>query len=607
MKIPFVIYADFEAILEKIHTCEANPAESYTEKKQKHTPSGFCYYIKSDLKEYCPKLYRGKGCAAVFTNNLIEDIKRIYDDFFKKKKPMQGSVDLNAAGTCCICEGKFDESDIRVCDHDHFTGRIRGVAHQNCNINYKDPTFIPVLFHNMSNYDIHLFIKELSRRPGKFKVIPSTEEKYVCLSYYMPVKQYYNKKLKKDCTKYFEIRFLDSYRFLPESLEKLVGNLPTFPNLEKHCKKFDLFKRKGVYPYEYMDRFERFEETKLPAIDHFYSSLSDEGISNESYKHAKKVWTDCSLKNLGEYHDVYLKSDVLLLADVFENFRDICLKTYKLDCLWYYTSPGLSWDALLQHSQVNLELLHDVDMLLFFEKQVRGGTSFIAKRFAEANNKYMKTYDSRKPSRYLIYEDANNLYGAAMSCYLPVGSFKWLTKTEIEKLDVTKIDEHSDHGYVLECDVRYPQDLHDTHSDYPFLPERLNVNGTEKLIPNLMDKSRYIVHYRNLQQALQHGLILTKIHRAISFKQQPWMKSYIAMNTKLRQEASNDFEKDFYKLMNNSVFGKTMENMRKRIDVRLVTNEEQAVKLTSKPNYHKRTIFSDSLTAVHMKKNMCYL
>ena len=201
--------------------------------------------------------------------------------------------------------------------------------------------------------------------------------------------------------------------------------------------------RKGVYPYDYMDSFKKFEDTVLPTKDQFYSLLNDEHISDEDYQHAKNVWKMFSMKNMGEYHDLYLQSDILLLADVFENFRKTCLEYYKLDPCHYFTSPGLSWDAMLKMTDIKLELMTDIDMFQFIEKGLRGGISYIANRYGEANNKYTKDYNKNKPSKYIMYLDANNLYGWAMSQYLPTGGFKWMKQEHIDKLDLGKYQEDS--------------------------------------------------------------------------------------------------------------------------------------------------------------------
>ena len=198
------------------------------------------------------------------------------------------------------------------------------------------------------------------------------------------------------------------------TLEKLASNLDEddFIYTKKYFSdpvQFNLMKRKGVYPYDYMDRFSKFNDTELPSIGEFYSQLNDTNISQDDYKHAKDVWNTFNIKNMGEYHDLYLKTDILLLVDVFENFRKTCLTYYRLDPLHYISAPGLAWDAMLKMTGINLELITDIDMQLFIEKGIRGGTSYIAHRHAEANNKYMKNFDPIKFISYIMYLDANNL------------------------------------------------------------------------------------------------------------------------------------------------------------------------------------------------------
>ena len=179
-----------------------------------------------------------------------------------------------------------------------------------------------------------------------------------------------------------------------------------------------------------MDSLDRFDETCLPPQEAFYSSLSDEGITDDDYKHAQEVWDTFNCATLGDYHDLYLKTDVLLLADVFENFRQTALSTYKLDPAHYYTLPGYSWDCLLKCTNVSLELLTEPDMYLFVEKGLRGGISMVSNRHATANNQYMENYNNEEPMSFIQYLDANNLYGWAMSQPMPTGGFQWVNYTD---------------------------------------------------------------------------------------------------------------------------------------------------------------------------------
>lgn len=621
LKVPYIIYADFESLLQPIQGCDNNPENSSTIKTTKHIPSGFAYKVvgltPEITKEKEPVVYRGVDAADKFVECMVGEIDYI-ESKFKHCEPMQMTGNdwqsFKKASHCHICNQKLGQDRVR--DHCHVTGKFRGAAHKDCNINYKFTGRIPCVLHNLKGYDGHLIMQAIGKVQDKqLKCIPNKMEKYVSFSL--------------GC-----MDFIDSFQFMSSSLEKLVENLAKegsskFYHMKSYFEesKIDLLLRKQVYPYEYFDDESKFEQQQLPPISAFYSTLSGEGISDEDYTHAQTVWKIFNIQNLGQYHDLYVLTDVLALADVFENFRDICLNYYGLDAAHFYTSPGLAWQAALKMTGVRLELLTDIDMHLFIEKGLRGGISMICHRYAKANNKYMPKYDPSQESSHLAYLDANNLYGWGMSQALPVEEFRWLEDHEIEKLDVPEISDNDKNGYILEVDLEYPDELHDHHNEYPLAPERvkiteemlspyakklledLNLKGTstEKLIPNLRPKEKYVVHYRNLKLYLSLGMKLVKIHRVMTFRQTPWLKQYIDFNTGKRKEAKNEFEKDFFKLMNNSVFGKTMENMRKRIDVQLVNNQSKARKLTSKPTSHAFKIFNEDLVAVHMLKQKVYL
>ena len=509
------------------------------------------------------------------------------------------------ADKCWLCDKGFtDEKDWKVRDHCHYTGKYRGAAHNSCNIQFRRPKFTPVIFHNLAGYDAHLFIKNLGVSEGNIDCIPNNEEKYISFTKHVEVDRFTSKGEEKETIVKRELRFIDSFKFMNYSLDTLVNNLDEkdFVNTSKFYSKeqMKLLKRKGVYPYEWLDSIDKLNETQLPSKEAFYSKMSGKGISDADYEHAKLVWKTFDMKTMRDYHNLYNQSDVLLLADVFENFRKVCKENYNLDPCWYYTAPGLAWDACLKLTKIRLELLTDPDMLLFFEQGIRGGISMISTRHGKANNKYMnEKFDSSKLLKYIVYLDANNLYGYAMCKKLPTHGFTWMTEEELENWRTLG-------GCVLEVDLEYPEGLHDLHNEYPLAPERLTINKVEKLIPNLNNKKKYIIHYENLKLYESLGLKITHIHRGIKFEESDWMKPYIDLNTELRAKAKNEFEKDFFKLLNNSVFGKTMENIRSRVNVTLVNSREKAKKLTAKPNFKKCTIFSQSLCAIHMGKTQIY-
>ena len=654
---PFVIYADFEAITEKANekadekANEKADEKSYTKQYQKHTACGYGYKVVCcyDDKFSKPiKIYRGEMAIHKFMKDMLAEVeycREVLKTHFSKPLKMtdEDEESFQRAEECHICKKPYIKSDdrvrnvvknvrgknirvrkvrvrdVKVRDHCHVTGKYRGSAHQDCNLNFKLTNKIPVVFHNLKGYDSHFIMQEIGdisknnvyvdeegkEHEMRINVIPCNMEKY--LAFMLGP----------------HLVFIDSFQFMSSSLSNLVKNLPA--EAFKHTgqvfqgEQLSLMTKKGVYPYDYMDSFEKFEDNRLPKKEDFFSIMNNEHITDEEYQHAQNVWNKFSLTSMGEYHDLYLKSDILLLADVFENFRKACQQYYELDPAHYFTSPGLSWDAMLKMTNIELELISDVDMFQFIEKGMRGGTSYIANRYGKANNKYMKNYNPEETTKYIMYLDANNLYGWAMSQYLPTGGFEWLTEEEV---DLSKYNDESEKGLVLEVNLEYPEELHDLHNDYPLAAEKIKVTEdmlspycreiakkfkvkvglVGKLVPTLLNKEKYVLHYRNLQLYLSLGLKLTKIHRALEFDQSPWLKSYINFNTKKRAGAKNSFEKDFFKLMNNSVFGKTMENLRKRQDIKLITDKENLTKWASRPSFISSKIFNEDLVAIHKAK-----
>ena len=353
------------------------------------------------------------------------------------------------------------KKNYKVRDHCHYTGKYRGATHNFCNLRYKVPKEINAVFHNGSTYDYHFIIKELVKECDVyFDCLGENTEKYTTFS--VPLK----KKIEnKNLEITYKIKFIDSFRFISSSLSKLDDNLSegihnnkcadckssfdyiktkneklilecynckqryrkkfnkelikrfasTYefcnnhttgstaePSSSERINKFVLLLRKGDYPYEYMDAWEKFNELSVPSKEDFYSNLNMEDINDIDYRHANKVF---KLKNLGNYHDLYVQSDTLLLAGVFNNFRNMCLKEYELDPAHFLSLPGLAWQACLKKTNIELELLMDYDMLLMVEKGIRGGICHSIHRYAKANNKYMKNYDKNEGSSYIQYLD----------------------------------------------------------------------------------------------------------------------------------------------------------------------------------------------------------
>jgi len=301
----------------------------------------------------------------------------------------------------------------------------------------------------------------------------------------------------------------------------------------------------------------------------------------------------------------------------------MCTRAYKLDPAHYLSAPQLSFDAALRETRMKLELVSDPRMFEMIDSGIRGGVAMISHRYARANNPGVDDYDPEKPTSYIKGVDANNLYGWAMSQPLPYEGFEWMAPSELESIDwKAQLDDQA-YGYILKVDLDYPQELHDLHNDYPLAPERLIVKDewlsekqvnlrvqykmgrtdlATKLIPNLLNKRNYVIHYRVLKFYLAHGLILKKVHAGIKFLQSSWLAGYIRKNQEMRAQASNDEEADFYKLMNNSLYGKTVENLKKRTNIKLVQDIKKLQELINKPHLLDVRVFSEELAAVELQK-----
>ena len=416
-----IIYADLECLLKKIDTCQNNPDLSSTTKIKQHIPSGYSNYTSCSFDKSNNKLsyYRGEDCMKRFCKDLKDHATKIID--YKKKimTPLtkEEEDNYNKENICYICKKEFNNDKVR--DHCHFTDKYRGAAHNTCNLRYKIPKNIPVIFHNGSTYDYRFIIKELACEfEGNFECLGENTEKYITFS--VPIKKRTENK-NMDIT--YKIKLIDSFRFMATSLSKLVDNLTENVHIDK-CDKYKsnlcfvramnetlLFKctdcekehekefnkellerfsntyefcgndlnrflillRKGVYPYEYMDGWNKFNEKVLPSKESFYNSLTMEDISETDYAHINNVFKKFNINNLGEYHDLYVRSDTLLLVDILENFRQSCLENYELDPAHFVSLPGLEWQACLKKTNVELELLKDYDMLLMIEEGIREG------------------------------------------------------------------------------------------------------------------------------------------------------------------------------------------------------------------------------------------
>ena len=394
------------------------------------------------------------------------------------------------------------------------------------------------------------------------------------------------------------LRFLDSYRFLSSSLDKLVKSLDSFPIKEENGFKDKLFKKKLAYPYEYLN-LDNFQERLNLTKEDYWSTLTQSYPSDDDIKRTQELINKNKIENGRELTMLYLKMDVLQLADVFENFVESSTREYKINPLYSYSLPGYTWKAGLKLTNIKLDYNKCKELLLLLENNIRGGISSVM------GNRHVQSDENKQ----ILFIDANNLYGWAMSQYLPTSEFEKLQLPEeyiLEQIveDLTHCPDNNEFCYFIECDLEYPAEIKENTKNFPFCPYQTkadpnlfsaymnNVNQpnykpSSKLMCDVTNKSKYMIHYRMFKFYLNQGMKVTKIHTIYKFKQSPWLGNYIDHNTQKRTKAKTNFEKDLYKLMNNAFFGKTMENVRDRTNLEFIDHSQidQIIKRQSKLSF----------------------
>ena len=619
-------------------------AECYIEPETKaHLPAAIGFYEvmhlhhRNNQNKIKINTFVGDNCISNFIDKLEVIIKSQFEKSVEMRQAIRmtplDQIEFNKSTSCPRCNKKFSDKIKKVRDHCHISGQYRGPLCSECNLRLQlKRQVLPVIFHNLKNYDLHLLIKNgLGKKQGwQFSVIAQSAQKFMTLKARVPVgysqtgRQIYN-----------EIVFLDSFQFMSSSLASLVKNLNSFPLTKNLCQEYpqltdDLIRSKGIFPYSYFDSLDKLKETQLPPRSAFTNDLTGEGCSADNYSHALKAWNLFNCNSFGDYMLAYLKLDIVLLADVFEEFRKMSMEQDGLEPVHFVSLPGLSFMSAFKMTHETIHLLQDADLYSFFERGIRGGLTFV-NRHRSRNGIFQVNNKTQK--KIIMYIDENNLYGKALSEPLPHSNFHDLTSEEIEQLfpssdSILKINKKDEIGYVFEVDLDYPPSIHDKTEDFPFAPEQGEVGEDmlspfmkqlfcsvqqergnknkykpcRKLLLTQFDKQNYVIHYALLQFFLQEGLVLKKIHRVVSFKQKTFLEPYIRFNSERRASAQNAFEKDFYKLKNNSLFGKCMEDVRKRQNYKLVNDEVQMDKLIKSPFFIDRDIITEDIVGVKMMK-----
>ena len=595
----FRIYAVFAADNEIDNLCVGNKTTNIY--KQNPVLNG--YHIVSELEDVLKSDYYKSPLGYDNVDWFVDEVIKLENKmafYFKNTKKdiimtQEDIEDFENNDICRFCEKEILSDKVR--DHCHLTGNYRGPAHNTCNINViqKQSNFIPFIFHNFSNYDCHMFFKKLVDKKNdkvKFDIIPKTNEAYISVTY--------------GC-----IRFIDSYRFLSSSLDSLVKNLDEddFKILKKEFPdKWLYLNKKLAYPYEY---FNSIDDYKKPVHNlenkDFFSKLKNGYPDDKEIQRTKEIINIFNNKDGKELTELYLKSDVLLLACVFEKFIKVSVNDFGINPLYCVSLPGYTWQCGLKYTDIKLQTLQDKDMILLLENNIRGGISSIM------GDRYIKSNENKK----ILYIDANNLYGHSMSEPLPYDEIKFETDNVCLE-EILNTPDNADKGYFLEVDLKYSDNIKEKTKKFPFAPMNKKINpndfnnymkeikpdtytSTKKLICDWSDKKNYLIHYRMLKFYIRHGMVVDKIHNIISFRQSRWLEKYINFNTQKRNQAKNDFEKDFYKLLNNAFYGKTMENVRNRLKIKFIKKDDyrEIIKQQSKLTFngiHKSYENCDSYT-----------
>lgn len=608
-----------------------------TDDHKNYESSTNCYLCLEEFcsekifKEYKKKLYE-----------VLAHSKTILNDEKKRKK--------------YIKDNKPKCPKYKVRDHCHFTGKYRGSACNDCNKIMRVKRVIPAVAHNFKGYDSHFIVQALKKDDNFLvDVIPTNTEKFLQIS--TTIKQEFGESIK--------INFMDSMCHLSSSLDKLVkllsdDDLVTTKEWIRGMSKdeddfkvkFELCKKKGDFSYEYFDCLEKYNETEIPEEKYFVSSLEHHGKKFNQLsladqmkiklkrKRAVEVFKVFGFKNLWEWHDHYMMLDVYLLNDLWQAHRRMAFEKFGLDPCYYPTLPSFCWDAMLKKTNVELELFKDgqEDMYMFCERAKIGGISMVGSQaYSEANHPLLSTYDSNKPHKFIIYADVNGLYSWAMKQLLPYKDFRWI---DLKNFDLKYAMENADseNGCFLDIDFKMPESLKDKFKCYPILPENILINnemlspfqhkiketltnfksyhesGVKKLVPNLYDKKNYVIHIKHLKLVLDicgDAIDIDKdltINKVLGFKQKAWLEPYISMCMNERaKKGISDFEKDFWKLCSNAVYGKTMEDTRDRLYLKLCSDENEIKERINDIRFNYFDILENGLVAIYKYKKQTTL
>ena len=581
LECPFAIIADIECFRRKLYD-NAEPSEGHTVRERKLEPCAFSYLriCRDDIHPKEPVVYVGKDPEDTMLHFLdcMEQEQRDVVNILSHVQPATlcptGVQNLaNSKEACHICEQPFLPGDKKVSDHDHMSSVIRGYAHSSCNLRFTESKVLPIFCHGFTKIDSKLIMSAVGKYGHKnISIIPLSVDTYMSV-------------MIGNC------RYLDSQCFLNAPLDVLVksaasetGTL-TFKYLRRfiQCSHLDIFMKTLPFCADYLDCPEKLSESTLPPQKAFYDTIEETDISESDYHVAINVWEAMEMLTLKDYIETYLLSNVLLLTDVLCIFRKCMTDNFRLDPFHYFSLSGYAFDCALRESEAKLELLTEIDMHEMVEANIRGGLSTTGSpRYARANNPDMpkEMYEPDKPNKWIEMFDFNGQYCGIMQKFrLPSYGFRWMTERDIETFDIMSVGPDSDVGYILECQLLCPEEIHDATDSFPFAPDHIRIkpedlseytrelaekcgigleglHNTRKLCLTLNDKDRHTGHYLNIRFYVEHGMVLKKIHRGIRFTQTPWLEGFMTKVADLRSKANTELYSKIFKSIPNSVYGK---------------------------------------------------
>ena len=636
-KAPFVMYCDLETYASSVS--ESQKGEGKTKKEAKHKAMAFGLYCVCSEEEFSdekPTVYVGEDAI----EKLFEELKKKIDGIHDIQKTVNYPIHMSKtdkrrhkkAKRCYVCRKRFEESHEKLRDHNHLRRRKNylGPVCVVCNLHCSDlKEKVPVFMHNAGRFDLHLLIEKLHHlKGGNFHILPKTSETFTAMSMFGG-----------------KVEIRDSINHLPNALSDLVElnkeSGKSFPHTAKsfHSEgpgSLKLIVKKGIFPHGYMTEFRKLEDETLPDRSAFYDPLREMEVSEADYLHAEKVFKHFACRSLRDYMMVYLTSDVTLLADIFEAYRDFFKTKFDLDPAHYVSLPSLSYDCAMKYTRCKIDYIHDEETYQFVKQAIRGGVSTICRRYAKANNTYLggENYTPNKPTSFIMYFDCNSLYSSVMTMSLPYRNFTFIPSDEFGDVE-EKIMQYRDDdkvGYFIECDLKYPTKIHDETRDLPFAPQHFKVQkkhlspynkqlvntlgiqhyeGT-KLLSDQYDRVEYISHIGNLKFYLEKGMKLEKIHKVLRFEQKPFLKPYIDLCIAQKAKSSSAIEKNLWKLACNSIFGKTITNLEKRSKVGFATSEKHLINSVNSPLFKSASIINSKLVQTNkayrtVKVNSPYL